>query len=113
QLKHVLDDANKSGVKIVLTMLSLPGNRWKQLNHNHNDSRLWKDAKFQQQAIRFWQDLARSLRGNPAIVGYNILNEPHPEVVFGYNDFLQQDFKNYVKTTSGTLADLTLFYQKI
>lgn len=40
QLKKVLADANKNGIKVVLTMLNLPGDRWKQLNNNRDDSRL-------------------------------------------------------------------------
>ncbi len=113
QLKKVLADADNNGVKVVLTMLNLPGNRWKQLNNNRDDSRLWRDERFQQQAIQFWKDLAQELKGNPAIVGYNIINEPHPEVVFGYKDFTTQNFKKFSEKVSGTHADLTRFYQKM
>jgi len=67
---------------VVLTMLSLPGSRWKQNNKNIDDLRIWTDPKFQNQAAQFWQDLAMALKDHPAIVGYNILNEPHPERVF-------------------------------
>jgi endoglucanase len=113
QLKKVLADADKNGVKVVLTMLNLPGNRWKQLNNNRDDSRLWRDERYQQQAIQFWQDLAQELKGNPAIVGYNIINEPHPEVAFGYKDFTTQNFQKFAEKVSGTQTDLTLFYQKM
>jgi endoglucanase len=34
------------------------------------------------QAAVFWQDLAIALKDHPAIVGYNLLNEPHPERIF-------------------------------
>lgn len=113
QLKKVLAAADKNGVKVVLTMLNLPGDRWKQLNNNRDDSRLWRDERYQQQAIQFWQDLAKELKGNPAIVGYNIINEPHPEVAFGYKDFTTQNYQKFSEKVSGTPADLTRFYQKM
>lgn len=113
QLKKVLAQANKNNIKVVLTMLSLPGARWRQLNHNKDDNRLWHDKKYQEQAIKFWVDLATALKDNPAIAGYNIINEPHPEVAFNFNDFLTQDFQKFANKVSGTNADLSLFYQHI
>lgn len=38
-----------------------------------------RERRYQEQAIAFWRALALELRGHPAIVGYNILNEPRPE----------------------------------
>jgi hypothetical protein len=70
---------------VILTMLSLPGSRWKQNNNDQDDLRIWTDSKFQSQAIKFWQDLASELKGHPAIIGYNILNEPHLERLY-YNE---------------------------
>ncbi len=67
---------------VVITMLSLPGSRWKQHNQNSDDLRIWSDTNFQQQAAKFWQDLAVTLKDHPAIVGYNILNEPHAERIY-------------------------------
>lgn len=79
RLRAVLDLAHARGVRVVLTMLSLPGCRWTQNNGGVNDLRLYRDAAFQSQAVAFWRDLARALRGHPALVGYNLLNEPRPE----------------------------------
>lgn len=79
RLHTVLDDAHAEGLEVVLTMLSLPGCRWKQHNGDQNDFRLYLDAGFQKQAAAFWKELALALRGHPAIVGYNLLNEPRPE----------------------------------
>jgi hypothetical protein len=59
-----LADANKQEVKVVLTLLSLPGDRWKQLNGNRNDDRIWRNQHYQQQAIQFWKDLALLLSMN-------------------------------------------------
>ena len=65
-------------MKVVLTMLSLP-DRWRQFNNNKNDDRIWEEEKYQEQASQFWKDLALELKDHPAVVGYNIINEPHPE----------------------------------
>jgi hypothetical protein len=81
-LKQILDMFNQENMPVVITMLSLPGSCWKQLNNGVDDLRIWKDAKFQQQAARFWGDLAKELRSYSIVVGYNILNEPHPERLF-------------------------------
>ncbi len=82
RLKHVLDMCANENMPIVLTMITLPGSRWTQHNHSKDDLRLWRNQKFQAQAAQFWRDLALKLKDHPAIVGYNILNEPHPERLF-------------------------------
>ncbi|MFP3027691.1 MAG: glycoside hydrolase family 5 protein [Wolbachia sp.] len=85
-LKDVLDAFHQQKIPVVLTMLSLPGSRWKQNNNDKDDLRLWSDQAFQKQAAKFWQDLAKELKDHPAIVGYNILNEPHPERLYNTAD---------------------------
>ncbi len=82
QLKKILDICYQEKMPIVITMLSLPGSRWKQNNQDRDDLRIWKDEKYQTQTALFWQDLAKALKDHPAIVGYNLLNEPHPERIF-------------------------------
>jgi hypothetical protein len=81
-LKEILDMYFKENVSVVLTMLSLPGSRWKQLNGDKDDLRIWSDIKYQKQSAKFWHDLAYALKDHPAIIGYNILNEPHPERIY-------------------------------
>lgn len=81
-LKNILDNFHKEKIPIVLTMLSLPGSRWKQLNNDTDDLRLWTSVDFRKQAAKFWQDLAKELKNHPGIVGYDILNEPHPERMY-------------------------------
>ena len=78
QLRKVLDSAAYEKMPVVLTMLSLPGARWQQ-HHGAPDYRIYQDKRYQDQAILFYRDLVRALRGHPALVGYNLLNEPHPE----------------------------------
>lgn len=95
KVKEVLNLCAKEDMPVVITMLTLPGSRWKQNNHNIDDLRIWQEEKYQIQAAKFWQDLAFELKEHAIIVGYNILNEPHPERIFAANevhiDQVQQD----------------------
>src|SRR5689334_7876660 len=65
RLRLVLDESEKHGVKIVLTMFSLPGDRAKKDVGDPSDGRIWRQEKYQEQAFAFWRDLARRLRNNP------------------------------------------------
>lgn len=118
-LIHVLDDADQSGIKIVLTMLSLPGSRW--LQHNCVEGKsvqqydLWRDFKYHRQAASFWRDLAKALKNHPAIAGYNILNEPCPERANKpfFRDWYTLDYPKWYQGVKGTPADLNLFYKTV
>jgi len=79
QLRAALDRAHRAGLKVVIAPLSLPGMRWSQNNHGQFDDRLWQDKRYWSQAADFWRDLARELKGHPAIAAYNLINEPAPE----------------------------------
>lgn len=82
KLIYILDMFHAAKMPVVITMLSLPGSRWQQHNNNKIDTRLWKEEKFQKQAALFWKYLAAALKDHPAIIGYNILNEPTVERAF-------------------------------
>ena len=112
-LKEALDDAERAGIKVVMTMMSLPGARWRQLNDGVDDGRLWQEPGFQSQAFEFWRQLARELKDHPAIVAYNPLNEPHPERAFGFEEETDPGFAAWVEQVRGTPADLNLFNQRM
>ena len=112
-LEAVLDQANSNDIKVVITLLSLPGSRWKQNNLDVDDLRIWEQKEYRDQAILFWRDLAKRLNNHPAIVGYNILNEPHPERLSGISDYRQIDFSKWYASVKESLVDLNLFYQDI
>ena len=111
-LVRALDAADKAGVKVVLTMLSLPGARWRQLNGDRDDGRLWREEKYQGQAMAFWTQLAGKLRGHPALVAYNPLNEPHPERGFGFEE-PDEKFDAWRARTKGAPADLNRFNRRV
>jgi endoglucanase len=114
KLKEVLDQAEAAGIKVVITTVSLPGSRWSQHNDDKDDVRLWRDLSYHDQVAAFWKDLALRVKNHPAVVGYNILNEPHPEraKVVRFNDFWWEDFETWYAKVKGTSADLNLLYAK-
>lgn len=113
KLKEVLDQANELGIKVVLTLLSLPGARYLQLNGDQIDLRLWRDPQYGPEAARFWKELAHRLKGHPAIVGYNVLNEPVPEKAAGLRDTGTPAPAAWIAKVANTPADLNLFNAKI
>jgi len=112
-LVRALDDAGRAGVRVVLGMISLPGARWRQLNGDRDDARLWRDPAFGRQAEAFWGTLARRLRGHPALVAYNPLNEPHPERGFGYEEPGARGYAEWRSKARGTPGDLDAFNRRI
>ncbi|MBN1481209.1 glycosyl hydrolase family 5 [candidate division KSB1 bacterium] len=107
-LGQILDIAHHYHLKIVLVMYSLPGCRWRQHNDDVDDSRIWQDEYFQEQAFAFWRQLAFRLKNFPAIVAYNPLNEPHPEQAFGFEE-PTKEFVEWFEKYKNTTADLNKF----
>ena len=112
-LLRALDDAHAAGVRVVLAPISLPGARWKQLNGDRDDGRLWRDAASRTRPRPSGASSRRRLRGHPALVAYNPLNEPHPERAFGFEDPADEGFPRWRARAEGTPADLDAFNRRI
>lgn len=114
KLIQVLDWAHRHDVKIVLAPLGLPGNRWRQNNNMKHDLRLWQDKRYWKQATAFWHELAGHLKNHPAIVAYNILNEPIPEKGTGLAEDGPADrYLPWYQKYKGTSHDLPAFYSTV
>ena len=113
-LRATLDRAHQAGLKVVIAPLSLPGMRWSQSNQGHFDDRLWQDKRYWSQAAAFWRDMARELKGHPAIGAYNLINEPAPEKQSGLDEHadLAQMQQWYVQEQGGA-RDLPLMYRQL
>ncbi len=109
-LRRSLDDAHDAGVGVVLTCFSLPGARWRQLNGDEDDYRLWNEPTSRDQALAFWTQLATALHGHPAVVAYNPLNEPHPERQHAIGE---AEFHRWSAEIEGTLADVNRFNREM
>lgn len=124
-LKLVLDDAYEVGAKVVLSMISLPGSRWKQHNCENRpcdcskvkciqERKLWEDFKYHEMSAQFWYEIAEKLKNHPAVVGYNILNEPSPERAKPiFRDWYTGDYERWQAGIAGTPKDLNLFYKRV
>lgn len=93
-LISLLDLCAQEGMRVVLTMLTLPFSRWKQNNDNNDDLSLWLNLDNMARAAKFWQDVSKSLKNHPAIIAFNILNEPHPEKLWPQNCKNSQSYNN-------------------
>lgn len=110
-LVEVLDDAYANNQRIILAMFELPGCRSGN-ESGEKDYRLWHEESFQLQSFEFWRQLSAAVKDHPAIVAYNILNEPHPELEYGHEE-PNDDFINWLDEIKGTPADLNSFNRKM
>jgi len=113
-LIQALDWAQEYEIKVVITPLGLPGNRWSQNNDDRDDLRLWNDKAYWEQATRFWTELAGSLRNHPAVYAYNLINEPTPEKGTGLAEHGPVSrYEKWYADYRGTSHDLPTFYAKV
>ncbi len=113
-LRRVLDDAHSAGLKVVVVPLSLPGARWIQMNDDKFDDRLWSDRKYWDESAAAWRDLAAALADHPAIVAYNLVNEPVPERKGGLAEHAPPAvMRAWYEKARGTTRDLPRFYARL
>jgi aryl-phospho-beta-D-glucosidase BglC (GH1 family) len=113
KLKEVLDSAHAEGVKVVLVPLSLPGLRWRQQNGMKWDDRIWRDEKYHAQAAAFWRELAMAMRDHPAVVGYNLINEPAPARALKIEFTDTASYRAFEMQVVGTAADVNRLYRTL
>ena len=111
-LERALDEAHAHDLKVVLVMLSLPGRIARPFNNDEHDYRIWQDATVQNRAVEFWRQVALRVRNHPAVVGYNLLNEPHPALFYGHEE-PTDEFLDWLETTRGTLTDINRFNRRM
>ncbi len=111
-LVRELDEAERNHLKAVVTLFGLPGARWSQKNGDVRDGRLWREERYLDQAIEFWRDLAGRLKGHPAVVAYNPLNEPCSDREYGF-ELGSPRFGAWYDTIKGTVADVNEFNRRV
>lgn len=77
-LDRAIAHCQAAGLYVILDFHALPGS---QNQHWHSDNStnyaaFWQYRHFQDRVVHLWEELARRYRGNPAVAGYNIMNEP-------------------------------------
>jgi aryl-phospho-beta-D-glucosidase BglC (GH1 family) len=74
RLDRAVKAAEKAGLYVVLTCREGPG----RADFNKSDE-IWREASAQDAYVRMWRQLAQHYRGRAAIVGYDLMCEPHPD----------------------------------
>jgi len=79
-LDQAVDWAGEHGIYVILDMHAAPGC---QNSDYHSDSAgtagLWDSPEDQEEFIHLWEVLAERYKGEPAVAGYELLNEPKAE----------------------------------
>lgn len=71
ELDQLLTDAGRLGIKVVIDLHSPPGGRYENRN-----MAMFYEKEYAQQFIEVWERMARKFKGNPAVWGYDLINEP-------------------------------------
>lgn len=112
-LRDVIARADQSGLKVVLTPLTLPGAVWTQHNNEQIDDRLYTDKKYWEYSAAFWSDVAIAFKNEPAVAAFNLLNEPAPERPVGYESGTTEENALWYDKQKGTARDLPALYNFI
>lgn len=64
--------ARRSGVYLILNLHVPPGG----FQSNGEGGALWRERENQERVVALWRELARRYRDEPALAGYDLLNEP-------------------------------------
>ncbi len=98
-LDRCLAWCKRHGVYLVLDMHGAPGG---QTGTNIDDSAndhpdLFTGREYQDQCVTIWQMLAARYAEEPAVAGYDLMNEPLPEWFNGYNHRLMPLYRRIVQ----------------
>ena len=78
RLDKVIADCRKYGIWVIIDLHSAPG--WQNPDwHSDNPgavAHLWTQEVFQERLEKLWKEFARRYRNEPAVAGYNLINEP-------------------------------------
>jgi hypothetical protein len=70
-LDKVLDAGRRYGLKVVVDMHSPPGGRYE-----NRDLAIFHEPLYQDHYVALWEKIARRYQGQPAVWGYDLVNEP-------------------------------------
>jgi len=70
-LDKVLDASRRYGLKVVVDMHSPPGGRYE-----NRDLAIFHEPLYQDHYVTLWEKIARRYKGQPAVWGYDLVNEP-------------------------------------
>lgn len=77
-LDNLIGWAGKYHVYVVLDMQDAPGGQTDSFTADATSASLWSDPDDQAQMVALWRAIAQRYADNPAVAGYDLLNEPWP-----------------------------------
>ena len=95
RLDEALGWCAKHDLYAILDLHAVQG--WQNTDwHSDNSSRhslFWQHPHFQDRFVRLWEQLAHRYQSNPAVAGYNVMNEPVSNTPYGrFRDDYQPDW---------------------
>lgn len=77
ELDRIVNLAWSYGLYTIIDMHGVPGSQnGEEHSGRKGSSAYWKNTTAHSVACRLWEDIARHYAGNPAVAGYDLLNEP-------------------------------------
>ncbi|HPB30821.1 MAG TPA: cellulase family glycosylhydrolase [Candidatus Sumerlaeota bacterium] len=71
ELDRALVACRRYGIKVVVDMHTPPGGRYE-----NSDLAIFHEKMYQDHFVALWEKIARRYKGNPAVWGYDLVNEP-------------------------------------
>ncbi len=80
-LDHLVAWGKTHGVYVIIDLHAAPGGQTGQNidDSAHDKPELFMDPKYQDQTLALWTAIARRYHDEPAVAGYDLLNEPLPD----------------------------------
>lgn len=79
-LKWLVSEAGKHGIRVVIDMHTPPGGR-----KRNKDMCLFSESFYADHFIRLWKRIATEFKGNPNVWAYDLLNEPQSRLKNGFD----------------------------
>jgi endoglucanase len=80
-IDRAVETCARHGIYVVLDLHALPGSQnqhWHSDNSTHR-ALFWEHLDFQDRVVHLWEAIADRYKGNAAVAGYNLMNEPAGE----------------------------------
>jgi endoglucanase len=97
QIKTLLDAAQARGLGVILDLHRPEGGA------EGHDGKLWTQAVLQDRLVMLWKNLAPVFKDHPALIGYDLLNEPTPP----------DDFHKEFRQIRGTMQDWNVLAKRL
>lgn len=108
-LDRAVEWARKHQIYIILDLHAAPGcqNSGFFSDNMSGLAFLWQQRAYQERVVRLWRRIALHYRGEPAIAGYDLLNEPIPDSI----EQLNQLYRRIIAAVREVDADHILFLE--